>query len=874
MRAFALALAFAVCLPAQGPTGLAEARNLFDARDFDAAERVCRQRLAGLAAEGKSESLDATQFLNVLARTLALKGRVPEAVPVARESLTIAERLLAPDDPQLEDSLEALSFVYRWSGEAALSRLLLERIIAIRRKAYGPDDPRTLDEVDTLAADLFSLGNYVEAAVLFGRSVAIREKHPERDKHRYTQAIMGLGMTRWRQKRLVEARSLLEQALELRLAVSGEWDVYTAATIHNLSLVVGDQGEIQTQLELQQRALRIREKVWGPEHQNLANGLHSVGTIQLRLGNTLTARDYFERGLQMRRKTLGEEHRDTGQSLNALAFTYLEEDLPRAVALTLQAQAIQSDSLRANIRGLSEREALLMSNVKWGNLNLAINALRKPAATAELRHKVWDSVVRTRSLVLDEMMWRKSLPDQEQLAATRRAYSRRLLSGRGKLDAASYGRELAALREKAESAERDLSSRNQRFREAQLQDSAGFEEVKRSLPTGAAMVSYLHYLDERPGSEELRYGALVLDSTAGETSFVDLGEGQQIDGLVSRWRAQFAQEASSGGRAPKLMEQANRTAGLALRRKIWDPLTASLKGAKTVYVAPDGPLHLVNLGALPIGESKYLMETAATLHYLNTERDLLREPLAAKGVGSLLAVGDPAFGAAPMLPRAATWLGNSGPCFDPAQVKFDALPSSGIEAREVLTTWQRAGGDGILLDGPRATQRAVEQSAAGKRVVHLATHGFFYGSRCGAGSEAVNPLSLAGLALAGSNRSGGGLLTADKVLQLDLQGTEWAVLSGCDTGLGDTAAGEGVMGLRRAFQLAGARTVIMSLWPVEDASARQWMSALYRKRLLQNMGTAEAVRSASLEMLRAARTKHASTHPLYWAPFVAAGDWR
>ena len=83
-----------------------------------------------------------------------------------------------------------------------------------------------------------------------------------------------------------------------------------------------------------------------------------------------------------------------------------------------------------------------------------------------------------------------------------------------------------------------------------------------------------------------------------------------------------------------------------------------------------------------------------------------------------------------------------------------------------------------------------------------------------------------------------------------------------------------MFGLRRAFQVAGARTVVMSLWQVEDRSARVWMRALYEGRLVQGRDTADAVREASLSVLRDRRARQQSTHPFYWAGFVAAGDWR
>jgi len=109
---------------------------------------------------------------------------------------------------------------------------------------------------------------------------------------------------------------------------------------------------------------------------------------------------------------------------------------------------------------------------------------------------------------------------------------------------------------------------------------------------------------------------------------------------------------------------------------------------------------------------------------------------------------------------------------------------------------------------------------------------------------------------------------------LNLQGVEWAVLSACETGVWEIQAGEGVVGLRRAFQVAGAATLISSLWSVEDKATRAWMTALYRARRERGEDTASSVRSASVEALKTRRAAGQSTHPFYWGAFVAAGDWR
>jgi CHAT domain-containing protein len=119
-----------------------------------------------------------------------------------------------------------------------------------------------------------------------------------------------------------------------------------------------------------------------------------------------------------------------------------------------------------------------------------------------------------------------------------------------------------------------------------------------------------------------------------------------------------------------------------------------------------------------------------------------------------------------------------------------------------------------------------------------------------------------------------GILTAEEVAALPLAGTEWAVLSACESGVGQTSAGEGVFGLRRAFQIAGVRTVIMSLWAVEDYAAREWMTALYRGRFHARLASVDAVHAATLGALQMRRQRKLNTSPFFWAGFVAAGDWR
>jgi CHAT domain-containing protein len=255
-------------------------------------------------------------------------------------------------------------------------------------------------------------------------------------------------------------------------------------------------------------------------------------------------------------------------------------------------------------------------------------------------------------------------------------------------------------------------------------------------------------------------------------------------------------------------------------------------------------------------------------------------------------------------------------CASLTGVRFEPLPASMLEADEIARIWNdarasradtppdatplpvpSASSSAEILSRNRASERAFKERAPGHRVLHLATHGSFLGGPCRPAAEGTrgvgglaksapapvvdNPLLLSGLALAGVNHRAratldedDGMLTAEEVTALNLDSVEWAVLSACDTGVGEVKAGEGVFGLRRAFQIAGARTVIMSLWSVEDRSAMTWMRALYEGRLRRRLDTADAVRHASLTVVAQRRARGESVHPFFWAAFVATGDWR
>jgi CHAT domain-containing protein len=476
-------------------------------------------------------------------------------------------------------------------------------------------------------------------------------------------------------------------------------------------------------------------------------------------------------------------------------------------------------------------------------------------------------------------------------------------------------------RTQKEEGERALAERSVAVREELARSSAGIEAVRRALPANSALVSFVRYQRTTffENQAHLRlartapaYIAFVMRPGDPEVGVVPLGSAAGVDAVVSRWREETmgVLQASSVSEA----EHVYRAAGTALRQRVWDPLRDHLKDASMVFVVPDGTLNLVTLAALPVGPARYLIDQGPVIHYLSAERDLVASGSPSTSGRGLLAVGGAAFDDASSFTKSA-----GGPasltrvppgqraaaaslratCGTLQSMRFGPLAGTGREVHEVASLWTDSTAQ--ILEGGGANERAFKREAPGHRVLHLATHGFFLDAVCPparVGTRSVgglaashkngpalglgeSPLLLSGLALAGANRRGAagpddedGILTAEEVTALNLEGVEWAVLSACDTGLGEIKAGEGVFGLRRAFQVAGVRTVIMSLWSVDDQAARLWMRTLYERRLQKRLSTADAMHEASLSVLRDRRTRGQSTHPFYWAGFVAAGDWR
>jgi CHAT domain-containing protein len=882
------------------------------------------------------------------------------------EALDLSETTLGPEHPHVAVILRRLALASKLSGDLPQARALLERAMGIVERSGAPCQKDFPELLNDFAGMLAWTADYREARQRYEQAldrsaVCLGREHSMTATVVYNQASLAVDMGDF-----ALAERLLRQAVAGWSKGLGSTHPYVARGLDNLAGVVALTGRDSEVRRLLERALTLRRQALGADHPDVAvtlvrladlaekNGLLTLASQRLEEALEIYERgrvpqdpDYFATALQLRarlssrrgdleaaRKDYGEvaairsrifgsQHPLTAAARSdvAAADFALGAD-ESALDGALAAEAEGRDQLQMTARFLPGRQALLYADQRPRGLNLALSTLTSGHINDATR--VFDAVVRSRGLVLDELAARSrwtaaAAPEQAALhasvAARQARYATLMLRNvQGEVVSRAL---LNDAQQQAEEAERELAEQSEVDRDDLERARAGLNEVRQALPAGTALVSFVRYDRTRISTVRGRtvvsvrpwYVALIVTSTAATPIVVPLGTAVAVESAVEAWRNEFNEAAFAAGRAdPAASLVAYRAAGERLRRLVWDPLAEDLSGVSKAFIVPDGALNLVSFSSLPIGRTRYLVETGPVLHLLTTERDLLQNSAVSPARG-LLAVGGPSYDAAPGSTLAST-RGNDGGCGNGVGLRFGDLPGARAEVADIARVWSMRQGasavverDDVLVLGRRAASKAaVMEGARGRLVLHFATHGFFLGSECqpapsgtrGVGGLAPmtigpvntsrrtqNPLLISGLAFAGANvrtpvreDRDTGILTAEEVASLDLHGTEWAVLSACDTGLGEVKAGEGVFGLRRAFQIAGVRTVIMSLWSVEDQSTRTWMRALYRERFQKGASTADAVRNASVQVLQARRARGESTHPFYWAAFVAAGDWK
>jgi len=843
----------------------------------------------------------------------------------AREHLEKALDLFAKAGNLLKraDALNQLAITYADTGDDFTARTLLEEAIAIREKRHGAEHPEVIALRINLATVLFSSGERERAFDIMRKAVELLEKKLPADDLRLGLAfslltMFALGAT---DEDLRAILNYAERALKIKQRILGEVHPSTLYDLNNIAGLKVLMGQLAEAEKLLTDTLAICVKKLGENHPLTCAVRHNLGWVLYLSAKYTDAEAQMKQAASGFAKIYGPQHPDTARARNFLALSLAAQGKrDESLAAAADAAAGFGFFARKLVAGLPESQHAQITE-RWRPevrifFSLAAEAPDKCGGHgAAIFRTAMDWKATSGRAMLDrlEAFVVGQVPDAigkyRKLRDQRQELMQKLMRGAGADDVEGYNNGLEEMRKEIDDLERQLASQVRGYAAIKQAREAGPAEVAERIPANGVLIEFV-LLDEikarNPAfykhiSTAASYLALVVIPKPGggepDVKLIQLGPAKDVDEAIQKWRTQ----AQKKKRDPVIEDQ--------LREKVWDPLAKAIPAnTKRLFIAPAGQLALIPFEAI-WHDDAFLVEKYL-ISYCSTGRDLIPRPLPTGQPGPSVLVADPDFdhlpADAPVIkgfrPGGVSALAYaSNP---PQEDRLDGFTTEADAVEKLLT--EKFPGQTKSRRRLEATEENV-QKVVRPRVLYFITHGNFLKDQkslitlegrmtapSSTPAQGETPLlgNLSGedprlrsyLCLTGFNRwkeraqrgLSDGMLTAREVESLDLWGTELVVTAACKTGVGDVEVGEGVMGLRRAFQQAGARTVVTSLWSVSDEKSAI-MLPHFLQLYLDGTPKAEALRKAQLEMiasLRAAqpeREKKYQAAPFAWAAFICHG---
>jgi len=886
-------------------------------QDYESAEKYYQQALTIREAVFGPDHPEVASALNNIGNLRKIQSKYAEAEQLFRKGLAIRRNTQGPEHIDNAPSLDNLASVYKALGRLGDAEPLYKQALQIREKEFGKEHPDTAVTLNNLATLYKDQSRYAEAKPLQQRAVEIREKLLGHD-HPLTAVSAGnLGGIEEGLGDFAAAERLYLRALKSLEKTAGPSHIDTGIVINNLALLYRKQDRDAESGRLFDRALTIFETHLGPEHRHTAQLLSNLGGLRERQGDFPTAERHYRRSLDIRRKVLGEDHPDTAQSINNLALLLAaDHKVAEAIPMLKQSLAVRQQTLGADhpttvgaLDNLASYQEQQHDRESIDNFDLSRRGVRRYVtrelpALSERQQSLFLKVNYERGL---HMALSCGLVHADDSDVVEKSASW-LLNGK------AVGIEALA--------QQNLAKRAN-VAKTTPPDWVELDQLRAAIPKGAVFVDIARFerfdFEIKPGAATWlspHYAAWITPAIgAGEVQLVDLGPADDIDSLVNQVREQLLNAHGDEGEIAATSEQEavtklNETLQ-SLADLVWKPLVPYLGDSEELLLSPDGDLWLLPWAALPVGpndadgNAPSLVESYS-LRLVVSGRDLTRRAVVGKSAPPVI-IANPEFDQSASRKQQSI-IGIFKKILQPddnslrtfsfknLQLNAEPLPNTEIEAISIEPQLKVYAGADVQVFKQRYALESVVKGFDSPKVAVFATHGFFLPQqqtdlkseflrivetaenilRDLSGKPYENPLLRCGLLLSGCNQKDAvvgaddGILTGAEVTGLNLRGTELVVLSACETGLGDIHQGEGVAGLRQAFQLAGAQSVVASLWKVSDRETSLLISDFFRN-LADGQSKADALRNAQLSRIEKRRERFGAAHPFYWAAFTLTG---
>jgi len=868
-------------------------RLYLDQGEFDMSERYTQRALTIFTEIEGADSLNTATPLLHLGHIATLKKQYADAERYLLQACDRYRDAYDQDHGATQNCLVALAVIYRRTGNYAKAIPLYETALKYYEKEYGEQDLNTASALNNLGLLYGDIGNYKDALAKLERVLEITDDlvgpmHPDA-----ITVLANMGHIYAHSGNYEEAARIYERALDRRMWFHGEEHPYILSDLSGMALAYLHLNEFEKAEPIIRDAIRIALRAYGLNNMITADMISLLGKLHYALGDFPRAQRLLHWSRRITLKQVGPTHPAVAQDLAYIAnlFVY-QQDYENAVATFRQIFEIENIQIKNVFTSTTENQKLayiktitatMMDFLSLAMLGFQDNQdILQTALNVVLARKgiVFDAQARHQEAVINALgndageLW-------QTLTTKRTALIKLYHASPEAMDADSYGRDLAELKSDIGVLENRLSKLTT---VTDLADDYNVTsaEVSKALAPNEALVEFLKMRSrkfERGETQfEEHYIALILRSN-GNIKLVDLGEATQLE-------QQLHHSLSILKTAPADDTDATRQirAAEALYSLLWQPLQAAESRAKAFVISPDASLNLIPFNALRNPAGDYLIESTP-ISYVTSGRDLAAGDFTAEPLSDLFLAANPDYDGAsdPSHPVTLKPTETDSARSSDFEYGFPPLPGTESEAQTIPTIIN--GQNSIVLTGPQATETAVI-AATRPRIMHLATHGFFLKDSPSKQSSSPfnfetvsrtgnneNPLLRSGLVFSGVNHASkaesprDGVLTALEVTGMNLHGTHLVTLSACETGAGDIRVGEGVFGLRRAFALAGARNLLMSLWPVMDRITANQMQTFY-KHFAAGTTPQDALQLVQIETIAELRKEHGMAPPFLWAAFI------
>ncbi len=853
--------------------------------------------------QGK-EHVDYASGLQNLGNLYLVMGLYEKVEPLYLQALDICVKALGKNHPQYAQIVNNLgNFYYRSSQYDKAETFYLEAK-AIREN-IEKDSPEFCGNLINLGSFYTDMGNYEKAEMLYQQAKDIfKQKLNNRTHPFYFNCLNNLAQLYNQIGQYEKAESLQLQTKENLEKTLGSEHPNVATSLNTLAILNLQMGKKEKAESLYLQSKEIREKKLGKEHPVYTESLNNLGNFYTNTGDFGKAESLFLESKAIREKVLGKTHRDYSMSLNNLAYLYEKEHrFSESNSLLAEFFPLQQDRVVKSANFLSERELAFYSATFQRFGNTLNNYILNRSQYQDLsKHDFLPSLGYNLALFQKGFLLNaatrlnrlaESKPEAREINIQLKAYRRRLAKEYAKR--LTEQKNTTELEENANKAEKEIARLINGYSQAIQQ--LKWEDVMATLKSEEASIEFITFKVDFPSNtDSIMYGALLLRQGVDQPRFIPLFEEKSLDSLLltnSVRKADYVNNLYTLADRGAVEEQVSKR---SLFELVWKLLEKELSGITTIYYSPSGLLHRINLDAIPVSETETLADRY-NLIKLNTTRQLVI-PTQQKSVNndavlyggiqfeqdSSTKINEPLFASRSNGDFLSSKIDTSN--------RGDAWTYLSGTEREVNTLekiMQTSGMQIKLKKGYEATEESFKSIGVNNnpspRVLHIATHGYFFPdpkenltkTNLVAEQQLVfkiseHPMLRSGLIMAGGNAAWqgaptlegreDGILTAYEISQMNLSNTELVVLSACETGLGDIQGNEGVYGLQRAFKIAGAKYLIMSLWQVPDKQTSLLMTTFYKKWLEEKMSIPDAFHAAQKEL------RDNGLDPYNWAGFV------